>query len=279
MTKTPTTPPKHKTPLYCIRTDAVLLHPGLPGLPITRPPTVAAAPDSPNAQFVVATALPPIDWPTVLSWYSIKQPRRAHIWPLRALLHLYLMVSLRHLLDLDAGPSLQYITDNKQLTYPQLMDQCTHFVGNFWLRAPDMILLALSKAKEPMIPVILQELVGAAQRADKRNGTTAAQALAEAMTTLSLSMQTMITNPVVTQPQMLAMGLTRRRVGILERSLIDAVRMATPGSRSTLSMLSRGTPLTPISSVVENRILTQHKATTKSTFGEAFVGLTQPFLD
>ena len=261
-------------PLYCIRTDAVLIHPGLPGFPITGAPTMCSAPDAPPASFVVATALAPIHWPTILSLWAIKQPRRAHIWPLRALLHLYLMLSLQHDIFLEPGPDLDTINSSREATYEALLDQTTHYVGNFWIRVPEMVLLALRRVKEPGIPNMLRALVTTAQQADAQHGTDTARSFAEQLITLITQLQTH-----VRENTLASINLTRRRVGIIERALHVAVHNAAPGVHKYLddsaTITARALALTPSLSG-DKRIVASQKVALAETLGPALAALTKP---
>lgn len=147
--------------LYAIRSDCVLIHSSLPAIPITDPPSITLSPDNADAVFVVARAVPPVSWFGVLSWYGIRQPRAAHIWPLRALLHLYLMIGTRHL-ALERDPEhLAAITDAPDHPYETLLGRGCHF-AYFWSRIPEMLLLALDRVKEQHLPTVVSALLKAA---------------------------------------------------------------------------------------------------------------------
>lgn len=259
-------------PLYCIRTDAVLIHPGLPGFPITGAPTVCAAPNAPTANFVVATALAPIHWPTILSLWGIKQPRRAHIWPLRALLHLYLMLSLPHIISVEPGPSLETVARNHELTYENLLDQSTHYVGNFWVRIPEMLLLSMRRVKEPGIPNMLRALTQTALQADTLHGTQVARGFADSMITLITQLQAR-----VTKGTLLSINLSRRRAGIIERALHVAVHNAAPGVHAYLGDPTTITARTLTPSLSSDKVnVANQKAALGETLGHALQELTTP---
>lgn len=203
--------PTHK-PLYIMRTDAVLIHPALPGFPILNPPRMAAKPDSRHAQFVVGLAIKPISWPGILSWYGIKQPNRARIWPLRALLHLYLMVSLRHKISEYPGPSVDFINAHPEATYQSLLDSGAHYMGNFWPRFTEMLLLALKGVKEQNIHPMISTLLDSAANEDYRSEVL--DKFSEALQQVRAHVQT---------GSHVDVGLTRRRAGIIERALHDCL--------------------------------------------------------
>lgn len=138
--------------LYSITRTAVLIHPSLPGFPLVDTPVVVG-----ESVFPVATVLPPLSWSHVLRYFGIKQPRRGHIWPLRALLHLYLMVATRHhQLERDDA-SFRAIAAERGTSYPELLDQ-NHYFANFWPRLPEIIVLATTRMKEPQIGPVLAAL-------------------------------------------------------------------------------------------------------------------------
>lgn len=151
----------HKIPLYAIRADAVLIHPTLPGISITNPPPVVADSDSLHADFFVATVVPAIDWLGMLSWYGISQPRRNHIWPVRALLHIYLMLHTRKdlLAETEAQETFLFLFNNPDTSYARALESGNHAMLGFWPRIPEMLVLALSAAKEPAVPHMVNALL------------------------------------------------------------------------------------------------------------------------
>ena len=248
-------------PLYLIRTDAVLIHPSLPGFPITHPPRMAATPDSPRARFITATALAPISWPGILAWYGLKQPQRHHVWPLRALLHIYLMVSLRHTVGEEPGASLQHIHAYPTESYSTLLGSGTHYVGNFWSRIPEMLLLALSKAKEPMVGTITHALMTTALAHDATHHWQASQDFSEQITRLVTQLQSALDAPD-SAAALTLFGLTRRRAGVIERALINALRLASPDAATTHTL-----PMPTTLKNTANRLATEHSGTNKQTLG------------
>ena len=250
-----------RKPLYLIRTDAVLIHPSLPGFPIVNPPRMAAAPHSTHSDFIVGLTIPPISWPGTLSWYGCKQAHRAHIWPLRALLHLYLLVSTHQGVLEQPGSSLEFIYAHPDTNYQTLLDSGAHYVGNFWSRIPEMTLLALSIAKEPMVPAIIKALMSAAIANDRAYGSGATLDFSQQLTYLVERIQATLNTPGAEALPL--MGLTRRRAGVLERALISALRAASPNPTITYSI---PTPTLPKTST--NRMLTEHRTASKQTLGE-----------
>ena len=259
-------------PLYCIRTDAVLIHPALPGFPLTGAPAMCSAADAPTANFMVATALAPIHWPTILSLWAIKQPRRAHIWPLRALLHLYLMLSLPHIISVEPGPSLDVIANNHDLTYENLLDQSTHYVGNFWVRTPEMLLLSMRRVKEHGIPNLLRALTQVALHADKTHDTQIARGFANSMITLITQLQTHVREDTLP-----SINLSRRRAGIIERALHVAVHNAAPGVHAYLGDPTTITARALSPSLSSDKVnVANQRAALGETLGAAIQQLTAP---
>lgn len=259
----PTTPKPRSAPLYSIRPDAVLIHHHLPGFPITNPPTVVAALNSPTADFMVATALPPVNWPGMLSWYGISQPRRAHIWSIRALLHLYLLLAAHRDIGEEGGESVPYIRGNPHIDYKTLVDQGTHYVGNFVSRTPEMLLIALHKAKENQIQPILFTLMSVAQASDKTYDSGTVPEFVEHLQATAAVIRT-----AVSTNTLLAMELTRRRAGIIERAIYATVRLAHPERPDKR-------PITPMSHDVKH--ISLHKNSLQDTVGPGLAALSKPY--
>lgn len=257
--------PKRSLPLYSIRPDAVLIHPYLPGFPLTNPPTVVAALGSPSADFLVASALPPVDWHGVLSWYGIRQPRRAHIWSIRALLHLYLLLAAHRDVGDEGGISLTYIHEHPKASYQSLLDEGTHYVGNFWTKAPEMLLLALHSAKENHVARILQTLLLVAERSDKDYDSGTVQALLNALRSTHT-----IVREAVAKNILPALQLTRRRAGIIERGLADTIRRSFPEFNP--GALPRVAPAMSH----DPKHIALHKTSMTAVVGPALEALTRP---
>ena len=215
-------------PLYTIRTDAVLIHPALFGIPIINPPKMCARTDSPNAQFAIATVVPPLDWMRVLSWYGISQPRRGHVWPLRALLHLYLLAHTHHGIRETPGPSLTRLTEDSHVRYTELLEE-RHPVQNFWVRFPEMLLMALIPLKEQHIKTVLAALLSVPPREvlDQMGDQYKRFLLLIQEYLVPGSINTVnATRAVYLQPLLFPRPktLTTRRAGIIERTVMELLR-------------------------------------------------------
>lgn len=196
---------------YSFSPDSVLIHPALPAIRITAPPKGLRINPDAALSWVVAGRVAPINWQMVCSWYGVTQIRRNQLWPMRALLHAYLLCALHHVVRPSDSPRYREMVADMTGSYESWLERPEAPVfTDFWHHMPRMILLAMTALRENHIVTVINALLAT---------------IDPTRTEMLLDQFRVLREEMAREhsPQLEGLLITKRRRGIIDRALFRAI--------------------------------------------------------